>query len=113
MFGGVEWGAGYSGVHEAVTGVADFPGFGRQFLVGEVGGLAAGVVLRAGGLGGVSERGGKDGYGNDQGTDGGQGCSFRFWSVVMIQDMGGDVIREKGRAGKGANGVCLFAHLLI
>jgi len=79
VFGGEEGGAGYAGVHEAVAGVADFPGLGRQFLVDEIGGLAAGVVLWTGGLGCVGVGGSKDGYGYDQGADGGQGGSFRFW----------------------------------
>ena len=30
---------------------------------------------------------------------------------VMIQDMGGDVIREKGKAGKGANGVFICSPI--
>ena len=77
MFGRVEGSACYAGVHEAVTGIADFPGFDRKFLVDDVGGLAAGVVFRAGGLGGVGVGGGKDGYGYDQGADGDQGVSFR------------------------------------
>jgi len=84
-------------VHEPIAGIADIPGFCCEFLVDEIGGLAAGVVLWTGGLGGLGVGGGKDGYGNDQGADGGQGMlvPFGFGQGETIQDMGGDVISGK------------------
>lgn len=42
-------------MHQAVAGIADFAGFGREFLVDEVGGLAASEVFGAGGLCGVGK----------------------------------------------------------